>query len=83
MAWRYQSVRSGCEGEFGHCAMSSRRLLVGGWCEIPGVINAHGAAHPWLRADGTDPVGKGWDAPEILAHMLLAHPSGRDHAAGR
>lgn len=40
-----------------------------------------GPAHPGFGPDCLDPVGEARNEPQILADMLLAHPSCRDHAA--
>src|ERR1700685_922749 len=39
--------------------------------------------HPWFRADCFYPIRKRRDKAQIFAHMLLAHPSGRDGPSGR
>ena len=40
-------------------------------------------AHPGLRPYGLHPVSEARDEAEVLLDMLLAHPAGRDDAAGR
>ncbi len=40
-------------------------------------------AHPGLGTDRLHPVSKTRDEAEVLLHMLLADPAGRDDAPGR
>jgi len=41
-----------------------------------------GPTHPRFRSDRLDPVGEARNEAQVLADMLLANPSGRDHTAG-
>ena len=41
-----------------------------------------GAAHPRFRPDRFQPVGETRDKAQILPHMLLTNPTGRNDPAG-
>jgi hypothetical protein len=38
--------------------------------------------HPRLGSDRFHPINEAWDETEVLADMLFAHPTGRDHPPG-
>ena len=64
----------------GRTAGPENRERQGLW--MKGVFKLLRAAHPRLRPNGLDPVGKGRDEAEVLAHVLLADQPDRHHSAG-